>query len=227
VYEEPYQAEAWKVSREMVRRMHHNLDLLLPRLEELGYRFGAGYYDQAGPEEWAILEAEAPRRKLPTAETKQLLDAVEAQIGGKLPMLVRCWYEHIGGVNLVGLFPDTEERTWTPSLGVVLDPLFLFPLEVVAEKCDWDDFGAGREWFWDVCPDRFFKYGVSGGGPNALLLRPTFDTFYLPEHHSYWFGGQYLRRVFQYGGFHGIPDADEQVLSPEVLAFLTRDFLPF
>lgn len=40
VREEPYYSDALAVAHETMRRVRHNLELLVPRLTELGYCFG-------------------------------------------------------------------------------------------------------------------------------------------------------------------------------------------
>ena len=46
VFDEPIYAEALAVAREMMRRVRHNIELLIPRLEEMDYDFGAGFFDE-------------------------------------------------------------------------------------------------------------------------------------------------------------------------------------
>jgi hypothetical protein len=55
----------------------------------------------------------------PPPETSSLLDEVE-QRAGTLPLCVKWWYQVIGSVNLIGLFPATGARK---ELSVELDPL--------------------------------------------------------------------------------------------------------
>jgi hypothetical protein len=98
VRKEPTFSDAWVVTQETMRRVRHNLDLLIPRLQELGYVFGYAWAEPFDPN-WA--RSKPPLRTPPPSDITQLITAFERSIG-ILPLSLRAFYEEIGGVNFVG-----------------------------------------------------------------------------------------------------------------------------
>ena len=43
----------------------------------------------------------------PTKQTASALDELEKTVGGPLPLAMRAWYEHVGGVSLLGWHSDS------------------------------------------------------------------------------------------------------------------------
>lgn len=122
IFEPRMYVEALLIMREIMSRVRSNIELLIPRLQEMGYRFGEGFSDS--PEEKAYWKQHAPIYKPPTQETSEHIAALE-QLTGTLPMSLKCWYEEVGAVNLIGLFPSNK-----PADGPVLDPLFVYSVEM-------------------------------------------------------------------------------------------------
>jgi hypothetical protein len=111
VREEPLASDAWAVAQETMRRVRHNLELLIPRLRALGYRFGAipgGYHFGGYP--WDRPDATVqywPDDRVfqpPPPDAARNLDELEHRVG-PLPLSLRAFYLAIGEVNLVGTHP--------------------------------------------------------------------------------------------------------------------------
>jgi len=199
--------------------------------------------------QWLVnnaLEAPPPFAS-PSPDTPALLDALEARLG-LLPLSLRAWYELVGGVNLVGMYPvddgesaegfmnvmqhrarqrvaapggDTTPAPWSRKHD--LDPLWVYPLATAARS-------VARPWFNDgahhleLAPDEHFKYLIAGGGSYTVKLPYTAADAPLEyEWHETTFV-DYLRTCFRWGGFPGLACASRP---PEKeLAFLTRGLLP-
>lgn len=80
--------DAKAVAQAMMSRARRNIELLIPRLQQIGYQF-------AFPDNiWVP----------PSPATLDRLDAFEEQYG-QLPMAFRAWMEVVGAVNLMGAHP--------------------------------------------------------------------------------------------------------------------------
>lgn len=80
--------EALRTMRTLMRRMRQNSEVLVSRLQMLGYRFGEGF--AASPEEPAYWERAAPMYQPPTPETPEHVARLEERVG-PLPLALRCW----------------------------------------------------------------------------------------------------------------------------------------
>lgn len=245
VFDEPLHSDAWAVSCETMRRARLNIEVLIPRLQHLGYRLGELPNFAYGEKEPAF----AP----PAAFTHEIVDELE-KLFGPVPLSVRAWYEIVGQVNLVGFHPD-----WPDS--ATLDPLWVdhivAPLHdkeqvmhYVQEMFeDWqaesEEYGAEEfgPFYLEMAPDFLHKVGCSGGQPYGVELPcQAIDADWLD-----WNGTtfvDYLRRCFRWGGFPGLAGRkDTAVLGtdsigrrtlvpPSVkmpeghLSYLTADLLP-
>lgn len=90
----PLRHDAEAVAREIVRRARHNIELLYERLQKLGYQFanpGAAFVPAGSDAGHEIAEIEI---KL-----------------GKLPLIVRIWYEAIASVD----FSQADEQLKGPT----------------------------------------------------------------------------------------------------------------
>src|SRR6266480_5738364 len=158
IYEPRIYEEALLVIREIMRRARSNIELLIPRLQEMRYRFGEGFSDS--PEEKAYWKQHAPIYKPPTQETSARIAALE-ELTGSLPMSLKCWYEEVGTVNLIGLFPSNKLAD-----GPVLDPLFVYSVEMALTMVN--RHINANVWHRDptlsLAPDNYHKYGFSGAG---------------------------------------------------------------
>ncbi len=110
VFEEPLHLDAWAVAQETMRRVRHNIELLVPRLEQLGYRFGSlpdfpGYSQNT------------PIFTPPLTTASAIVDEWEALVG-TIPLSLRAWFEIVGQVCLNGFHLD-----WPGT--ATLDPLWV------------------------------------------------------------------------------------------------------
>jgi hypothetical protein len=88
IREEPLYAEAQSVAHETMTRARANIELLVPRLHTLGYRF-------AHPDRVFVPADEETRRLVTEAERR----------AGPLPLSLRAWCEVVGEVNFMGSHP--------------------------------------------------------------------------------------------------------------------------
>jgi hypothetical protein len=110
--------EAWAVTRETVRRVRFNLELIYRRLQGLGYRF-------ADPEQ---------AFRVPDANDAVLLGVIEDE-HGPLPLVMRAWYETVGSVDF-----SQEESQLTEPDGTGLTGFgFLNPLVVKGLHYLWEN----------------------------------------------------------------------------------------
>ena len=214
------------VAREIMQRVRYNIGLLIPRLHDLGYQFGKGFFQDMSPEERTMVENDAPIFQEPGPKTPEKVFALE-ELAGTLPLSLKCWYEEVGSINLVGLFPADHGRDFDLEYGCILDPLFIYSIEM-ASKMVTDYVRRGvwkRKPSLALSPDNYYKYGFGGSGTYSIALPcKAFDAPLLLERHHTTFVN-YLRLCFQWGGFPGL-ESDNR-LSQRKLAFLTKDLLPF
>jgi hypothetical protein len=243
---EPLYSDALAVARETMRRVRHNIETLMPRLEESGYAFGYGW--AAGRNFPSVpLAVFAP----PAPNVAQTIAALENR-AGVLPLSLRTFYEVVGSVNFVGQPP----KAWTDWRAVPdnLDALYVDPVEVALEDVmtwqevygdvteeEWglsepddDDICDARAYFalprdcWlvPIAPDEWHKYDISGcGGYEIAVPNPAADARLLTERHRTSFVN-YLHICFRWAGFpklERVPRAAEEV---SALSLLTRDLLP-
>jgi len=123
VREEPLYTDAQAVARETMRRVRHNIELLVPRLRSLGFAFGYDWVLKDPPayvkrrpdlaEGWRGWVVEAQRDYCtfcpPQPDALERIAALEQQTG-TLPLSLRAWYEVVGTVDLVGKPPPSWSR---------------------------------------------------------------------------------------------------------------------
>jgi hypothetical protein len=227
VFEEPIYEDALLVARAIMRRVRYNLELLIPRLQRMGYEFGKGiFFDDVSPEEKASITQAIPIFKAPDQETAEKVASLE-RLTGPIPLSLKFWYEEVGCVNLIGLFPSSDNRTFSPEDGCILDPLFIYSVEMALTLVN--DYISAGVWHQDptlsLAPDNYHKYGFSGAGTYAIRLPcKAFDAPLLIERHHTTFVN-YLRICFRWGGFPGLES--DRKLSRDEIAFLTTDLVRF
>lgn len=244
VFDHAVYPAALLVAQTMMRRVRHNIELLIPRLRTIGYELVDGdwtsYWETKRHQKSSIATKEqAKLDKLfrtfrpPPTRTLSFLKKIEKNVG-TLPLSVRCWYEEVGSVNLIGTLPATATRK---ELTVELDPLLILPVDFLLGQFPFED---AEEWEeareedgtldLDLAVDADLKYDYSGSGGYAIRLpSATFDTIFdLSAYHktSPTFV-DYLRTSLRWGGFYGLATSTEASLTPEELSFLTNGFLPF
>ena len=109
VRDEPLLGDARAVARETMRRAHHNIEVLIPRLQSLGYTFGYAWlaertHERFTPEGIAELERDEPVYRPPLPDAVERIAELEA-LAGALPITLRAWYEVVGSVNFIGTAP--------------------------------------------------------------------------------------------------------------------------
>jgi hypothetical protein len=100
VRKKPLYADAQAVAHETMTRVRANIELLVPRLTTLGYRFGH-------PDRVFVR---------PDNETRRLVADAERRIG-PLPLSLRAWCEVVGEVNFMGSHPKLSTYVQSPRGG--------------------------------------------------------------------------------------------------------------
>jgi hypothetical protein len=211
--------EALLIMQDLMRRVRYNIEHIIAHLYDMRYQFGKGGF-------WANFADEEKHGKYaifqpPTPETQRQVRLLE-QLAGPLPLSLICWYEEVGSVNLIGLFPSQERE-----YGSILDPLYVDSIEAVLQIVTtlkqfdlWEDDPQVI-----LAPDRYHKYGYSGAGAYTIQLPcSAIDAPLLGEPHHTTFVN-YLRICMRWGGFPGLEQ--ECRLSKDELTFLTSGLLPF
>lgn len=208
--DEPLFSEAHSVACETMSRVRTNVELLIPRLQSIGYKFGV-YPDGSLPA--YCLGAHV----LPPSDVESKIDGLEELIG-TIPLSLRVFWEVVGSVDFIGCHPDWPEYS---------DPLVVYPIDgIELEYADWrkacEEYGTedvGR-FAIPVAPDSHHKDNVSGG-PSYSIFVPNGSVDAKLEHERYETTFvDYLRIAFRCGGFPGKGPL------PLNLADLTRGLLP-
>lgn len=206
VREEPYLGDAQAVARETMRRVRHNLELIVARLEELGYRFwddseltaqkrqmmgnllgGLEALGVSAPGARRLLEeldrwraaapAPPPRRPLrPPERGARRALSRLERRGCVLPLSLRAWIEVVGEVDLNGSHPALGVMEGEPGFRGVYPD----PLMVVIDA-DWveEQFEAWRES--DEAEDEErceLEIGFGDGGKAGLAMDAQVDDLY-------------------------------------------------
>ncbi|MEO7714713.1 MAG: hypothetical protein ABIY70_00805 [Capsulimonas sp.] len=216
---EPLLSEAMAVARETMAWARQNVELLIPRLEAIGYRFG--FYEEGAP----VPSYPGPLVPPPPDITTQL-DTLETAVGA-LPLSLRAWYEAVGAVDFMGF--HAQWRAIYP------DPLVVNELELEyrldsyrdwREECDEEGEEEMGPYEYEFAPDFYHKANVSGGAPYGIALPClTADATAENEPHRTTFV-DYLRICFQWGGFPGLDPNIAEVNSTQHIAYLTEGLLP-
>ncbi len=192
VREPAFAPEAQAVCDEMARRARDNIETLVARLREQGYRFHQNDDEQTPTEPYAP----------PGPKAEELLHWLEQRLG-PLPMALSSWIRIVGDVWLVGTHPE-----WSSSAAA--DPLVLevagsrYPnsdiREYFAEEIEAWQEDQEEPFLLPVAPDHFHKDNVSGGGPYGIILPDaSADAHFVGD------AGMplvdYLNWTFRHGGF--------------------------
>jgi hypothetical protein len=221
IRQEPLASEAWAVAQETMRRVRYNIELLIPRLQTLGYRFGEIPHEYKEDLEWEQKFVKAyPIFQSPPPDTARLLDELEQRVGA-LPLSIRAFYLEIGGVNFIGVDP------WADG-GISYDPLFMWPLAKLPEaEIEEEDLEPGEEGDIDLyfSPDGPTKYNTSGADgyfmtvPNASI-DGVFDVY---EKTTF---VEYLRISLRSGGLSGLEETEKIGSGMNVHAYLRGEPAP-
>lgn len=211
VRQEPIFSDALAVTQETMARAKANIELLIPRLTEIGFQFFAPEMVYG----------------LPKQKDLDCLRELEVQVGS-IPISMRICYENIGFVLLMGAHPG-----WMNYLtkDFLIDPLVILPIESGLE--DLQEWKWRKETFGDkvnggfqfpLSPDIYHKSNISGGEPYSIRLpNAAIDAPLIGERHNTTFV-DYLRICFKWGGFPGFETCE--TYPREVISFLTEGLLP-
>jgi hypothetical protein len=200
VREEPIVSLAREVADETMRRVRRNREVIVSRLDALGYAFGVypdgshGYYTQ-GP---LISASDQTRADYVRLEKRT----------GPLPLSLTAFWHEVGSVDLVGMHGSWPE---------LLDALVVYPPETaIYDLDDWeanlrdgclgpsDLFEAG------LAPDCKHKDNISGGPPYGVVLPDASCDFVLQNEHHHLLFVPYLRlAILRWGGLPGLEGVPE------------------
>ncbi|HET9109226.1 MAG TPA: hypothetical protein VFN78_00235 [Ktedonobacterales bacterium] len=244
VREEPLHSEALAVARETMRRVRHNIETLIPRLEASGYEFGYGWVQgrdfPGGPPDPVF----AP----PHPDVARTIAELEDHAGA-LPLSLRAFYEVVGSVNFVGS-PPGAWKDWH-AVPDDVDALYVYSAEAALEGAEaWQErydslrnnewslpsadeedlcdsrayYALPREcWLVPIAPDEWHKYDISGCGAYEIATpNLAADARLLTERHRTTFVN-YLRICFRWAGF---PKLERISRAPDEVSALSRDLLP-
>jgi hypothetical protein len=223
IRQEPLANDAWAVAQETMRRVRHNLELLIPRLQTLGYRFGEIPHAPGYPSEiWERDFVKAyPVLQPPPPNIARLLDELEQRVG-VLPLSIRAFYQEIGGVNFIGVDP------WIHT-GIYYDPLFMWPLANVPEDRLGEDVerdpGEAGDFLLCFSPDATTKYDESGA-ENFLMTVPNASidgVFDIYEKTTF---VEYLRTSLRSGGLSGLEQTEKIDYGMHTKAYLRHEPAP-
>jgi hypothetical protein len=211
--------EAQLVCNEMARRARENIEMIVVRLSEAGYRFHSND-DQQSPETPFV-----PATAGAADQADWLLERFVA-----VPMTLLSWVRLVGDVWLVGTHPK-----WRTSASA--DPLVVeaegsrYPGSSIrtyfeGELQNWHEWrskdSAAGSFVLPLAPDRLHKENVSGGPPYGIVLPDgCVDGLFVAETTMPFVS--YLNWVFQNGGFPWPTASDEEWRVKHALA---KDLLP-
>jgi hypothetical protein len=228
--------DAWAVAIETMKRVHQNVEVLIPRLEALGYQFGYEWVKEEWldvDEEWIAIQP--ARSAPPPADIAQRIQRFE-ELAGPLPLSLRAFYGEVGEVNFFGrhllwdqLFKREKPRGQPLSN---LDPLAVKGLD----EYTFEDYVSWRKAMQEqgmeaslyplmIALDSELKYNISGSGAYEIEVpNRAADAMLLDEWHHTTFVN-YLRICLHYGGLPGLQYISH--LLSEELAYLRKDLLTF
>ena len=160
--------DARAVARETMRRARKNVEILIPRLREIGYRF------QAEP-------LEPPPR-----DSVEQVRELEKILKGALPLSLEAWWLEVGRVTFLGKHPVLNPKGGGSD--VLPDPLDFSPLEYALSSAEeWAVEGGStpaapappsREWEAGVkmWRDRLTQSGIAAAEIEAMLA-PSIAQF--------------------------------------------------
>ncbi|WP_152568562.1 SMI1/KNR4 family protein [Thermoactinomyces daqus] len=175
-----------KIERQILH-FKQSIQLLKTNLEELNYQFHTH-----GPHPYEVIMEPDPL--LP-----EKISYLERKIG-PIPLVLKCFYKHIGGVNFQGFHPDWEE--------IYADALWIESID--AAIVEWEECQDIEEqeniFYYPIAPDWLHKENVSGGmfyhiefptsAVNPIIIMDQVSMTFL----------DYLTFSLKWGGFPGLAD---------------------
>ncbi|MBI5034215.1 MAG: hypothetical protein HZB51_27150 [Chloroflexi bacterium] len=211
--------DALAVARETMRRARANIDLLIPRLREIGYLFEAENPDKPIYPDAVFMP--------PSDSGRAFIEQIEKS-AGVFPISLRAWYDVVGSVNLMGKHPGIRFFEDEPLADpLVVDPISDYHLDLLADwEADRDEVGEDESYRLEIAPDEYHKAKITGEAPYSIALpNASADARLLDEWHNTTFVN-YLRSTFRFGGFPGFERLPDGERPDDLIAFLTKDFLP-
>lgn len=212
--------EAQAVCDEMARRARHNIEIIIERLADAGYRFHSNDDDETPVTPYVGPTATAGEHAY------WLQERFEA-----VPMTLLSWTRIVGDVWLVGTHPQ-----WPTSASG--DPLVLevegsrYPAESSMREHVEDEWNNWREnaaqdpsgigpFVLSLAPDRLHKENTSGGSPYGIIIPDSsVEGFFAGETTTPFV--PYLNHVFRHGGFPWTTESNDEWRVKQDLA---RDLL--
>ena len=219
IREEPLYSQAEAVVRETMRRVKHNVEILIERLKTLDYKF----VEYTEP-----LIATSP-------QVLKDMTSLEQKIGF-IPLSLRIFLEEVGRVNLMGSHPKLSEYVDgdTPyNFDVYSDPLVVEcsiieygsdPTLFILEEYEDDGETPAVLYTLEFAPDPVHKANYSGGSPSEIRFPdPAIDAKIIGDV-DYGYFVEYLRDCFRWGGFPGWNRSKQPPMAE--IDFLKKDLLP-
>ncbi|HLG76698.1 MAG TPA: hypothetical protein VKX46_09790 [Ktedonobacteraceae bacterium] len=238
VRKEPLHSDALAVARETMRRVRRNCEILIERLERIGYIFG---YSWARPALVEDIDKQPPPLGTPLPDIQDRLDALE-QVGALLPLSLRAFYEIVGSVNFVGVSTSAmaafeygedavasdEDADLSELVDEDIDPLFIAAFDKKFTPAEYRSWINEEEGAYTVITtyDTLSKYFRSD--VEALFMEVPNPNADAPMLHGDGTGINlvaYLRYCLQHGGLPG-SDGVYEPLGEKTLAYVTKDLLP-
>jgi hypothetical protein len=205
-----------EVATELMRRVAHNVDLVVSRLAGIGWR-------------WAYPDS---RRIQPTSDDLTALGQLESRLG-PLPLALAACLREVGEVWLCGTLPSASPPTYAfddlQEYPVLADPLVLPAAAWVLEELElWDKddwITSKRPFELEFAPDELHKANISGSTHNLIL--PSHDVDPILSGVQGREGVtlvEYLRSSLKWGGFPGFEFVGTP---PGLIAHLAKDLLEF
>lgn len=223
VRQEPIFSDAIAVLREIMSRCKANIQTLVNRLNELGYKFNHTPFIIAHQEDIEELKA------------------FEHEFG-QLPMSFEIWYETINTVDFTGFHPKlsfyykltevTENEIYDPDEEVTefySDPIAVDNLQKVGvgHLHDEKEKVSGKNFFFAFADDPYHKANVGGGEAYEIHFPDSSFDSLIVEHPENFTFIQYLRNCFTWGGFPGFQyELEFAKKAKEELQFLAEGLLP-
>lgn len=193
-----YRHQAQAVCDEMARRARHNIELLVERLVSQGFVF------HSNDDHQTPMAGFIPA----TDEAGDLVQWLDQQPFGPIPLVVSSWIRLVGDVWFVGTHPQWPESDAADPLVVQLEGTH-FPVSSMSEVYT-SEYGAWQDWsesdpdaaafVLPVSPDRLHKQNVSGGPAYGFLVPDgCADALFIGETTMPFVS--YLNLVFANGGF--------------------------
>jgi hypothetical protein len=225
VRDEPLYSDALAVARETMGRARHNVELIVERLREKGYKFSS-----------------KEPYKPPPADTDEQIAQLEERVGA-IPLSIKVWYEIVGEVKLWGnhskwsvdggdgsLFRFFSSKHFVDTKGLQINGIEwqpevlrfrsgpIEPLRISPESSVQEIKGALHELAKTYATTTEAKFvlaiaddGLYGGNGDTMdVPDPAIDGIVDTEAGSETFVN-YLRRNFKWGGFPGFATADEEL----------------